>query len=165
MPDLKSACMQVNSIDASMGIYMKPISDMRHRLERLMGLKPHQILKAVKPAFGDVRAPRQWYDTTDGEMSQKLKFFRHALDKCLYMSARVANAENNPFCIFQDNDIDVVVDGVLGLHFDNYIGAGILMEPSRISKINFVTWPPDSNLERGLLATVWAFAVPNSNRV
>lgn len=27
-----------------------------------MGLKPWEMLKATKPAFGDVRAPRHWYD-------------------------------------------------------------------------------------------------------
>ena len=56
--DVKSAFMQANSIDESTRIYVRPTSDMRRRLERLMGLKPHQLLKAVKPAFGDVRAPR-----------------------------------------------------------------------------------------------------------
>ena len=40
-------------------IFIKATADMRSRLERLMGLKPFQILKATKPALGCVRAPRQ----------------------------------------------------------------------------------------------------------
>ena len=48
---------------------------MRRRLERLMGLKPNEILKATKPAFGDVRAPRQWNSSADGVMINDSSFF------------------------------------------------------------------------------------------
>ena len=122
--DVKSAFMQADSIDDKTRIFVKPNSDMRRRLERLMGLLPHQILKATKPAFGDVRAPRQWYDTADGVVVGDLKFYRHALDRCVFMSAREATAEDDPFLIFQDKGKSMVVDGVLGLHVDDFIGSG-----------------------------------------
>ena len=56
--DVKSAFMQSNTIDDTTRIYVRPPAEMRRRPERLMGLKEHEILKATKPAFGDVRAPR-----------------------------------------------------------------------------------------------------------
>ena len=42
-----SAFMQTNSIDDSARIYVKPPSEMRKKLERLMGLKEYEILKAT----------------------------------------------------------------------------------------------------------------------
>ena len=122
--DVKSAFMQADSIDEVTRIFVKPTSDMRRRLERLMGLKPHQILKATKPAFGDVRAPRQWYQTADGVMIGNLKFYRHALDRCVFLSAREATIDDPEYQVFEDGGVKMVVDGVLGLHVDDYIGAG-----------------------------------------
>lgn len=37
------------------GSVFVPLGEMKGRLERLMGLKPDEMLKATKPAFGDVR--------------------------------------------------------------------------------------------------------------
>ena len=122
--DVKSAFMQADSIDESTRIYVKPTAEMRRRLERLMGLKPHQILKATKPAFGDVRAPRQWYETADGVVTCELYLIRHPLDRCVFISARLAHAGDDEFCIFEREGQKWIVDGVLGLHVDDFIGAG-----------------------------------------
>eukprot|EP00435_Cladocopium_sp_Y103_P051424 s692_g16.t1 len=122
--DVKSAFMQADSIDDSTRIYINPSADIRRRLERLMGLKPHEILKATKPAFGDVRAPRQWNTTADGAMVQELRFLWHPLDRCVYMSLREAVNEDEEFCCVHMGQGVFSVDGVLGLHVDDYLGAG-----------------------------------------
>ena len=61
--DVKSAFMQSDSIDKGARIFFQPSSNMRKRFATMMGFRDHQVLKATKPAFGDVRAPRQWYQT------------------------------------------------------------------------------------------------------
>ena len=38
----------------------EPSADMRRLLAEMMGLQEHQVMQMTKPAFGDVRAPRQW---------------------------------------------------------------------------------------------------------
>ena len=122
--DVKSAFMQADQIDEDTRIYIKPSADMRRRLERLMGLKHDEVLRALKPAFGDVRAPRQWNDSADKVMTQEIKMMRHPLDRCVYMSTRMTTAEDEEFCCFHYGDEIRVVDGVLGLHVDDYIGGG-----------------------------------------
>jgi hypothetical protein len=122
--DVKSAFMQADSIDEETRIYIQPSADMRRRLERLMGLRQDQLLKATKPQFGDVRAPRQWYGSADRTMVTELTFLRHPLDRCVYLSVREASTEDEEARCFKLNDRWVTVDGVLGLHVDDYIGGG-----------------------------------------
>lgn len=122
--DVKSAFMQADQIDEETRIYIRPSADMRRRLERLMGLKPDEVLRAVKPAFGDVRAPRQWNDSADKAMTQEIKMVRHPLDRCVYMSTRLATVDDEEFCCYHCGEECRVVDGVLGLHVDDYIGGG-----------------------------------------
>lgn len=122
--DVKSAFMQSDSIDQETRIFIKPTADMRRRLERLMDLKPFQILKATKPAFGDVRAPRQWNTSADRVMINDLKFLRHPLDRCVYISYREAYQEDYEKEVFHMDGKTFVVDGLLGLHVDDYIGGG-----------------------------------------
>ena len=122
--DVKSAFMQADKIDEDTRIYIKPSADMRRRLERLMGLKNGEVLRAMKPAFGDVRAPRQWNESADKVMTQEIKMLRHPLDRCVYMSTRLATVEDEEFCCFHFGNEMRVVDGVLGLHVDDYIGGG-----------------------------------------
>ena len=122
--DVKSAFLQADQIDEDTRIYIKPSADMRRRLERLMGLKHDEVLRALKPAFGDVRAPRQWNDSADKVMTLEIKMMRHPLDRCVYMSTRKTTAEDEEFCCFHYGDEVRVVDGVLGLHVDDYIGGG-----------------------------------------
>ena len=122
--DVKSAFMQADSIDADTRIYIQPTADMRRRLERMMGLKEYEILKATKPPFGDVRAPRQWYSSADRTMTEELQFLRHPLDRCVYLSIRDAQRSDEPERCFEVRKRKVTVDGVLGLHVDDYIGGG-----------------------------------------
>ena len=39
-----------------------PNADMRRRLARLMDLRPDEDIRMLKSGFGDVRAPKLWYD-------------------------------------------------------------------------------------------------------
>ena len=82
--DVKSAFLQSDDIVETYGlrIFGEPSADMRRRLERMMSLQPHQILRMRKPAFGDVRAPRQWYVTADKSLQER-QFYQHPLDRCL----------------------------------------------------------------------------------
>eukprot|EP00913_Durusdinium_trenchii_P017657 g16596.t1 len=122
--DVKSAFMQANSIDDTTRIYVKPPAEMRRRLERLMGLKSHEILKATKPAFGDVRAPRQWHETANDYLVNELGLVNHPLDRCLYLSLRPAVQEDPNFLVFESKGGYWIVDGALGLHVDDFLGAG-----------------------------------------
>lgn len=89
-----------------------------------MGLKSYEILKATKPAFGDVRAPRQWFDTADAYLTKDLKLISHPLDRCLYMSLRKAYHGDEEFLTFEHEQGWWIVDGVVGLRVDDFIGAG-----------------------------------------
>ena len=122
--DVKSAFMQANSIDETTRIYIKPTTEMRRRLERLMDLKPHELLKATKPAFGDVRAPRQWFETADEFLIRDLLFLSHPLDRWVYLSVREAVQEDEEFRCFWRDGKCYIVDGLLGLHVDDFIGCG-----------------------------------------
>ena len=122
--DVKSAFMKADSIDETTRIYIKPSSDMRRRLEKMMNLRDHQVLKATKPAFGDVRAPRQWHSTADSFMVNECLFVHHPLDRCLYLSLRKATKHDPEFQKIQKDGDVFVVDGILGLHVDDYLGAG-----------------------------------------
>ena len=122
--DVKSAFMQSDSIDAKTRIFIQPSGDMRRRLERMMGLRDHQVLKATKPAFGDVRAPRQWYETADRYLVEELMMIHHPLDRCIYLSTRPAQDNDDPFRVFMKDGSRFIVDGFLGLHVDDFIGSG-----------------------------------------
>ena len=122
--DVKSAFMQSDSIDETTRIYVKPPAEMRRRLERLMGLKSDEILKATKPAFGDVRAPRQWNETANAFLVKELGLVNRPLDRCLYLSLRLAGQDDNPFLVFEKDGKHWIVDGALGLHVDDFLGAG-----------------------------------------
>ena len=122
--DVKSAFMQADSIDATTRIYIRPSADMRRLLEKKIDLKPWQIMKACKPAFGDVRAPRQWNNTANEYLLHELNLIAHPLDRCVYLSLRQAADGDDPFCVFEYNGTHCIVDGILGLHVDDFIGAG-----------------------------------------
>ena len=122
--DVKSAFLQSDDIDKDIRLFAVPNRDIRQRLARLMGLKDFQILRIKKPAFGDVRAPRQWYTTADRVNQDELFFARHKLDKCLYMSSRLAKGNDEPFRVFNLKGAAMVVDGVIGIHVDDLLGGG-----------------------------------------
>eukprot|EP00435_Cladocopium_sp_Y103_P013878 s2359_g3.t1 len=78
----------------------------------------------TKPAFGDVRAPRQWNETADYAMVKEIGTWKHQLDGCLYMSVRPAHEGDPPFEIFEHEGNQLVVDGVFCLHVDDIMSAG-----------------------------------------
>ena len=55
----------------------------------------------TKPAFGDVRAPRQWNDTADKALVQDVALLKHEMDGQSY-----------------------VVDGLFGIHVDDIMACG-----------------------------------------
>ena len=73
----KSAFLQSDYITEEVEIYGEPSADMRR-------LKEHEVMQMTKPAFGDVRAPRQWNDTADRALAQEVKLWKHELDGCIY---------------------------------------------------------------------------------
>ncbi|CAK0838168.1 unnamed protein product, partial [Prorocentrum cordatum] len=67
-----------------------------------------EILQMLKPACGDVRAPRQLNQTITKAMLE-IGFLQHALDRSCFLSRTTTST---------------VLDGVLGLHVDDFIGGG-----------------------------------------
>jgi len=122
--DVKSAFLQADYIHHKVDLYGEPSADMRRLLKEMIGLLEHQVMQMTKPAFGDVRAPKQWNETADRAITKEVGFLKHALDGCLYLSTRLANKEDDPFRVFKLNGMDYVVDGILGLHVDDIIAAG-----------------------------------------
>ena len=96
--DVKSAFLQVDDIrEQGIRIFGRPTADMSAKLAGLMGLQRGQLLRMCKPAFGDVRAPLQWYKSADRGMTDAW-FVKHFLDPCLYMSFRpLENGEKDDF--------------------------------------------------------------------
>ena len=124
--DVKSAFLQGDDTVETEGIriYGKPNADMRRRLSRMMGLKPSQILRMRKPTFGDVRAPRQWNTKATSTM-ENIGFVGHPLDKCIFLSFREPVEEDSDFVRSTDVSGRIwVLDGILGLHVDDYGGGG-----------------------------------------
>ena len=86
--DVKSAFLQADDIrEQGIRIFGRPTADMSAKLAGFMGLQRGQLLRMCKPAFGDVRAPLQWYKSADRGMTDAW-FVKHFLDPCLYMSFR-----------------------------------------------------------------------------
>ena len=122
--DVKSAFLQADYIHHKVDLYGEPSADMRRLLHEMLGLQEHQVMQMTKPAFGDVRAPKQWNDTADKAITKEVKFLKHPLDGCIYLSTRAAIQDDDPFRVFNMNGTDSVVDGILGLHVDDIIAAG-----------------------------------------
>ena len=76
-----------------------------------------------KPAFGDTRAPNLWNRKADGTMGE-LGFWTHRLDPCLYLSTREATSEDDDFLVFEHVGKKEIVDGIMGLHVDDFGGGG-----------------------------------------
>ena len=62
--------------DLGIDIFTDPVGDVRKRLQRLMNLAEDEVLKMLKSGFGDVRAPRLWYDKAARDLCQ-VGFARH----------------------------------------------------------------------------------------
>ena len=122
--DVKSAFLQSDYIHHKVQLYGEPSADMRRLLSEMIGLKEHEVMMMTKPAFGDVRAPRQWNETADHALTKEVGLWKHRLDGCIYLSTRVATKEDAEFEVFEHNGEMLVVDGVFGLHVDDILAAG-----------------------------------------
>ena len=116
--DVKSAFLQSDYIHQEVEIYGEPSADMRRLLVELIGLKEHEIMQMTKPAFGDVRAPRQWNETADKALLTDVGLLKHELDGCIYI-LRLVMKEDDQFTVFDMNGQSYVVDGLFGLHVDD----------------------------------------------
>ncbi|CAK0792453.1 unnamed protein product [Prorocentrum cordatum] len=127
--DVKSAFLQAKDIrEQGVRIFSRPTKDIRRRLAKMMGLKDDEILQMLKPAFGDVRAPRQWNQTITEAMIE-IGFLQHQLDRCCFLSYRIAADGDDPFLVWSaDDGQSYVLDGILGLHVDDFIGGGENLE-------------------------------------
>ncbi|CAK0910898.1 unnamed protein product, partial [Prorocentrum cordatum] len=127
--DVKSALLQAKDIrEQGVRIFSRPTKDTRRRLAKMMGLKDDEILQMLKPAFGDVRAPRQWNQTITEAMID-IGFPQHQLDRCCFLSYRIAADGDDPFLVWSaDDGQNYVLDGILGLHVDDFIGGGENLE-------------------------------------
>ncbi|CAK0874691.1 unnamed protein product, partial [Prorocentrum cordatum] len=127
--DVKSAFLQANDTrEQGVRIFCRPTKDIQRRLAKLMNLKGDEILQMLKPAFGDVRAPRQWNQTITEAMID-IGFLQRQLDRCCFLSYRVATEGDGPFLVWGAGDgQNYVLDGVLGLHVDDFIGGGENLE-------------------------------------
>ena len=103
--------------DLGIDIFTDPVGDVRKRLQRLMNLAEDEVLKMLKSGFGDVRAPRLWYDKAARDLCQ-IGFARHPLDRCVFMSF---NGGGLPKSVSEGMER---LDGILGLHVDDFIGGG-----------------------------------------
>ena len=122
--DVKTAFQQADNIEQEARVFIQPSAEIRRLLERKIGLKPWQIMRASKPAFGDCRAPRQWNATAHRCLTEELGVIPHPLDRCVYLSIRAAYESDPAFEVFQWNGVPSIVDGIFGLHVDDFIGAG-----------------------------------------
>ena len=122
--DVKSAFLQSDYIHHKVELYGEPSADMRRLLSEMIGLKEHEVMMMTKPAFGDVRAPRQWNETADHALTKEVGLWKHRLDGCIYLSTRLATKEDAEFEVFEHNGVMMIVDGVFGLHVDDILAAG-----------------------------------------
>ena len=122
--DVKSAFLQSDYIHQEVELYGEPSADMRRLLVEMVGLKEHEVMQMTKPAFGDVRAPRQWNETADAALTSEVGLLKHELDGCIYVSVRLPTAEDHKFKVFEMDGCDYVVDGLFGLHVDDIMACG-----------------------------------------
>ena len=123
--DVKSAFLQSREAERQgISVYCRPSGDIRKRLAKLMDLAPDEDVLVVKPGFGDPRAPRLWSNTALMETTA-VGFESHRLEQYLFLSYRPWN-EGEDFSeslTFVRNNIRLRIDGIMGLHVDDYVGA------------------------------------------
>ncbi|CAK0886983.1 unnamed protein product, partial [Prorocentrum cordatum] len=122
--DVKSAFLQAEDVSVR-GLKLRacPTKEMREMLSQQIGLQPGQLLKMIKPCFGDPRSPKLWHYRSD-EVTNEIGFRNHWLEDCLLLPLRPTKVEDDPFdaCSFEDQTY--VVDGLIGKHVDDFIGCG-----------------------------------------
>ena len=89
--------------------------NMRKRVARPMHLKDDELLRTLKPASGDVGAPKQWHATADRVGRDASSAF------CDTSSKGVSTSEDDPY---EKDGHPTVVDGIIGHHVDDIIGGG-----------------------------------------
>ena len=134
---LKAALWQAATLDKHIRLFTAPNRDTRKRLGRLMDPKGQQLLRILKPAFGDAHAPKQWYATADPAGRDELSLLRHVLDRCVFLSTRAASSEDDPHHVFEAGQ-HAVVDGIIGLHVDDIIGRGEGVNGRGVEKLGSV---------------------------
>ena len=107
----------MNVEDLGIDIFTDLVGDVRKRLQRLMNLAADEVLKMLKSGFGDVRALRLWYDKGAKDLCQ-IGFVRHPLDRCVFMSFKGVDL---PKSVSEGMER---LDGILGLHVDDFVGGG-----------------------------------------
>ncbi|CAK0834201.1 unnamed protein product [Prorocentrum cordatum] len=98
--DVKSAFLQAE--DASvhgLKLYASPTKEMREMLSYQIGLQQGQLLKMIKPCFGDPRSPKLQHHHSD-------------------------EVEDDTFDARNFEGQTYVVDGLIGKHMDDFIGGG-----------------------------------------
>ncbi|CAK0823245.1 unnamed protein product [Prorocentrum cordatum] len=122
--DVKSAFLQAE--DASVHgikLYASPTKEMRDTLVHQIGLQPGQLLKMIKPCFGDPRSPKLWHYRSD-EVTREIGFRNHWLEDCLLLSLRAARPSDDPLDACSFDGQTFVVDGLIGKHVDDFIDLG-----------------------------------------
>ena len=122
--DVKSAFLQSDYITDEVELYGEPTADMRRLLYEMVGLKEDEVMQMTKPAFGDVRAPRQWNETADKSLTQDVGLLKHQLDGCVYLSMREATTDDEEYLVSEIGGKRMVLDGIMGLHVDDIVVAG-----------------------------------------
>ena len=82
-----------------------------------MNLADDEVLKMLKSGFGDVRAPRLWYDKAVRDLCQ-IGVVRHPLDRCVFMSFEGVDL---PKSVSEGMER---LNGIHGLHVDDFVGGG-----------------------------------------
>ena len=101
--DVKSAFLQADEVEAHVKNYGIPTREM----QRFLGIDEDTYVHMVKPMFGDPMAPRRWNDTFFKEL-RAVQLRQHRMDKCVW---------------FALTDADNQLDGILGIHVDDMLGA------------------------------------------
>ncbi|CAK0862702.1 unnamed protein product [Prorocentrum cordatum] len=122
--DVKSAFLQAEDVSAhGIKLYASPTKEMRDMLVHQIGLQPGQLLKMIKPCFGDPRSPKLWHHRSDA-VTREIGFRNHWLEECLLLSLRAARPSDDPLDVCSFDGQTFVVDGLIGKHVDDFIGCG-----------------------------------------
>ena len=131
--DAADAFLQGRNVeDLGIDIFTDPVGDVTKRLQRLMNLAEDEVLKMLKSGFGDVRAHRLWYDKAARDLCQ-IGFARHPLDRCVFMSFKGVDL---PKSVAERMER---LDGIVGLHADDFIGGGEGMSRAAVEGWNHVS--------------------------
>ncbi|CAK0841735.1 unnamed protein product, partial [Prorocentrum cordatum] len=122
--DVKSAFLQAE--DASVrGLKLRAslTKEMREMLSHQIGPQPGQLLKMIKPCFGDPRSPKLWHYRSD-EVTREVGLRNCELKDCLLLFQHPAKVEDDPFDARSFEGQTYVLDGLIGEHVGDFIGCG-----------------------------------------